>query len=196
MNDIVTDDKVFQVLDQIGRSPRQSQRQIASTTGFSLGMVNLILRRLIKTGHLKVSSLNRKKFEYLLTAKGMIEKAERTYHYVSRTIQTFNAYQTRMEALLNELESHRKGTFAVMGDNEIAALLQNALRARKADFRVIEEGVAPRRDETLLDCRLNGRHGSVGISVLSKLIGVAAEPTKTATRGRTSRNFTASLSDR
>ena len=69
----------LKILDLITEAPRLSQRDIASQSGLSLGLVNLTLKRLLQTGHIKVSNLNKKKVEYIVTPKGFFEKANHSY---------------------------------------------------------------------------------------------------------------------
>ncbi len=101
-----------------------------------------------------------------------MEKARRTYSYVSRTIGTFVEYQKRLEQLVQELvkENHRQ--FALAGEGDILPLVEITLRALGPDirYRVLKSGETPQEGETVLDCTLNGRNGTYGISVLSRLL--------------------------
>ena len=47
-----------------------SQRDLARRTGFSVGLVNAVLKKLVRTGYVKTSHLNRRSLEYLLTPSG------------------------------------------------------------------------------------------------------------------------------
>ena len=80
-------EKELRIIDRIGdNGGKITQRQIASHTGFSLGLTNLILKKLAKTGYVKVKQLNSKKIHYILTSKGMIEKTQKSYRYIFKTI--------------------------------------------------------------------------------------------------------------
>jgi len=56
----------------------ESQRHLADELGLSVGKVNYIIRELVKKGFLKIERFtqekNKKKYCYLLTAKGIQEK--------------------------------------------------------------------------------------------------------------------------
>ena len=171
LNGTGSEDKTFRVLEIIGHSPRASQRDLATSTGLSLGLVNLTLKRLIETGHIKVSSLNSKKFEYLLTPKGVMEKTRRTYLYLSRTIRTYAEYQKRLEQKIQELRP-KADAFAILGHGEIGSLVEVAIRAAAPGvrYRFIKENDPIEPGEVALDCRWDGYDGTFGISVLSQLL--------------------------
>jgi hypothetical protein len=172
MNDGSLQERIYRVLELISESPCISQRDLASSTGLSLGLINLTLKRLIQTGHIKVFSLNRRKVEYILTPKGLIEKAHRTYAYVSKTVKTFMEYQGRLEQLIRDLVGQDCARFAILGDSEIVPLVIISLRsaAPAVPFRVLHEGEAPDHGEIVLDCRLQGQKGEFGISILARLL--------------------------
>jgi predicted transcriptional regulator len=182
MNNTPYQEKIYRVLELVAESPRLSQREVASTTGFSLGLVNLIFKRLAQTGHIKALSLSKRKVEYILTPKGLVEKTRRTAAYVSRTVRTFLEYQRRLEQLVKELAVEDGARFAIVGDGEIVPLLEMALRsaAPGASYRSLRDGEAPRDGEIVLDCRLNGHGGSYGISVLSRLLASGTDTAWTA----------------
>jgi len=168
----LTEDKLFRVLDLVSGAPRLSQRQLASSTGFSLGLVNLILKRLILTGHLKVTNLNKRKMEYILTSKGVMERTKRTSNYVAKTVGTFLEYQRRLRGLIREFVGQGHRHFAIVGEGEIVSLVQMALAVEGAgvSHRLLANGEKPRANETVLDCRHQGFGGKVGVSVLARLL--------------------------
>ncbi|MBI4395993.1 MAG: winged helix-turn-helix transcriptional regulator [Elusimicrobia bacterium] len=174
MNEELNKENAYKVLDLISQSSRLSQRELASSTGLSLGLVNLIIKRLTKTGYIKVSSLNNRKSEYLVTTKGLMNKAQRTSSYISVTVKTFMEFRRRISQLLGDFmkEGHRR--FVIVGQGEIASLVEMMLKEMGAGvkYRSLKPGEEPQADETILDCRLEGYEGNVGVSVLARLLGV------------------------
>jgi DNA-binding MarR family transcriptional regulator len=126
-------DKSYRVLEILAAGRELSQREVAQQSGLSLGMVNLILKRLITTGYIKASNLNQKKIEYILTPKGLAEKMARSYAYFVRAYRAFQESQSRVETLLNPLlkKGHRK--FVIVGDGEIAKLVEMILKTHAID---------------------------------------------------------------
>jgi DNA-binding MarR family transcriptional regulator len=174
MNDGLPPEKVFRVLELISQRPRVSQRELAEKTGFSLGLINLTLKRLIQTGHIKVSALNRRKLEYLLTRKGLVEKTNRTTHYISRTLETFSEYKRRIDGLLQELIAEGYTSFALLGKGEVSSMVELFVNQQGPPLRhrYIEDGADIQEGEVVLDCRLHKASGAVGVSILERLLQV------------------------
>lgn len=91
-------DKEITILNEISQNERLTQRQLAESTGFSLGTVNLLLKKMVKTGLVKIERLNKKTIQYILTPKGMLEKTEKTYQYI---VDNYKKIQYIKEVVLN-----------------------------------------------------------------------------------------------
>lgn len=74
-------EKEFALISAISDNGETSQRVLSRQAGLSLGMTNLLLKRLIKRGYLKAKHLDWNKTQYLLTLKGSMEKARKSYSY-------------------------------------------------------------------------------------------------------------------
>lgn len=174
MSEALPPEKVYRVLEMISQRPRLSQRELAEKTGFSLGLINLTLKRLIQTGHIKVSALNRRKLEYILTPKGLFEKTNRTTHYITRTLDTFSEYKRRIDALLDELIQSGHTSFALVGKGEVSSMVELFLtnKGPSLRYRTIQEGDDINEGEIVLDCRLRNEMESVGVSILQRLLQV------------------------
>lgn len=165
----------FKVLDVVAASPK-NQRLIATKTGLSLGVVNLILKRLVRTGYIRVKNLDGRRLAYLLTPKGMYEITTRSCHYIQRTLSTYTQLRDLITQLVQELVNKAATHFIVLGENEISDLLCLTLSRYNAKnikwevckspdpSRPIPEGVV------YLDCSYGGEYGHIGISVIEKLL--------------------------
>ena len=71
-----------------------SQRQIAQKTGLSIGKVNYCLKALIDIGFIKVDNFSKStqkiNYAYILTLKGMQEKADITKHFIVKKKQEYD----------------------------------------------------------------------------------------------------------
>jgi EPS-associated MarR family transcriptional regulator len=71
-----------------------SQRQLAKKTGLSIGKVNYCLKALINIGFIKVVSFNRStqkiNYAYILTPKGIKEKAAITKQFIIKKKQEYD----------------------------------------------------------------------------------------------------------
>ena len=76
----------FQILKSLERDSHPTQRQLSNDLGVSLGKVNYCLKSLIKKGFIKVdnfrNSNNKIQYSYLLTPKGIEEKAKLTLDFI------------------------------------------------------------------------------------------------------------------
>ena len=65
----------FNLMRQLNRSPKSSQRELADNLGFSLGKLNYCLKALQKKGLVKINNFrnntNKVNYIYLLTPKGI-----------------------------------------------------------------------------------------------------------------------------
>ena len=76
------------LLHTIEKNGNASQREIAGSTGLSIGKVNYIIRALIDVGFIKInnfSNSNQKlKYAYVLTPKGIKEKTKITMQFIHK----------------------------------------------------------------------------------------------------------------
>jgi DNA-binding MarR family transcriptional regulator len=126
-----TSEKEFAVIKEISNNSgiHQDQRIIAEKTGISLGLTNLIIKRLIKKGYVKALQLNRRKIQYMLTPKGFSEKAKKSYGYTVRTIDLFKSIKEKIQELIVKEYDSGKKEFIVVGDGELVDMIELAFRS-------------------------------------------------------------------
>ncbi|NQS89643.1 winged helix-turn-helix transcriptional regulator, partial [Patescibacteria group bacterium] len=64
MNSSIIDERELRIIEEISRDKNLTQRKISHKLGLSLGMTNIILKRLASKGYIKVKELNRRKVQY------------------------------------------------------------------------------------------------------------------------------------
>ncbi len=167
-------DKDIMILDIIAGGEHVSQRRIVDRAGLSLGMVNLILQRLAKTGYLKMVNLSKRKIRYLLTPKGIAEKTNRSYDYFHRTLKVYLQYRERIEDLIEEQRGQRVTQFVIVGKGDLADLVHQVLRSMKEQVRFrIDTNDRPtiqRPQEVILNCGQPNGKPIQGISILETLL--------------------------
>jgi len=106
---VLSDENRYQFLKLLEENPEMSQRQIAAALGVSLGKVNFCLRALIETGSVKVAnfsrSSNKKAYVYLLTPKGIEEKARVTLRFLAKKQNEYEVLKREINELKNEAKS-------------------------------------------------------------------------------------------
>jgi len=108
----LNDENRYKLLKLLHENPEMNQREIASALGLSLGKANFCLRALIEKGWIKVGnfsrSSNKKAYVYLLTLRGIEEKAEVTKQFLARKQQEYEDLKVVIEELQNEAKSLHK----------------------------------------------------------------------------------------
>ena len=98
-------DKDYLLLSEIDANSDISQRELSNKTGVSLGSVNLLMKKMIREGLIKMEKIHANRVIYMLTPKGMAEKAEKTVRYIRHH---YNAIQETKERIRRKLDQHEK----------------------------------------------------------------------------------------
>jgi len=101
----------YGLLKTLEENPSLSQRDLASRLGISLGKVNFCLKSLIDKGCLKVNNFrnsdNKLAYAYLLTPRGVDEKARMTVAFLKYKMLEYDRLRTEIEQL--RLEAEQQG---------------------------------------------------------------------------------------
>jgi len=100
----------LEILRSVNEENRITQRELAKRTGLSLGSVNVLIKRLIHKGLIKIEHINSRTIKYILTPKGLMEKARLTYQYI---VQSYN-YISNIEIKLEQIMRSKKETEKVI----------------------------------------------------------------------------------
>lgn len=106
---MLTDEYRYKILKLLEHKPEQTQRELAKELNISLGKANYCLKALIEVGLIKASnfrnSRNKLAYIYLLTPKGMEEKASITLRFLQRKVEEHDALLCEIEQLRNDVEA-------------------------------------------------------------------------------------------
>lgn len=98
----------YKLLRLLEPNPQLSQREVARELGISLGKVNYCLRALADKGWIKAAnfknSRNKSAYVYMLTPRGIEEKARVTARFLQRKVREYEALRTEIEQLRHEAE--------------------------------------------------------------------------------------------
>jgi len=96
----------YRLLKLIEERPEISQRELARELGLSLGKINYCLKAFIGRGLVKVNNFrrsdNKLAYAYLLTPKGMEEKARVTLRFFRQVQAEYEALQAEVARLAAE----------------------------------------------------------------------------------------------
>tara|TARA_B110001452_G_C14990977_1_gene346430 strand:+ start:199 stop:555 length:357 start_codon:yes stop_codon:yes gene_type:complete len=101
MNKMNDNQDHFNVMREIQKRPKTSQRDLAQNLGFSLGKLNYCLKALQQKGLIKIKNFernpNKLNYIYVLTPKGISEKAKLTINFMKRKMNEYDELKKEME---------------------------------------------------------------------------------------------------
>lgn len=107
------DELRLRVLRALEANPELSQRQLAAELGVSLGGVNYALKALMERGFVKADNFRKSgrkvAYLYLLTPKGVAEKASLATAFLGRKLEEYEVLRQEIEALKDEVGSGEPG---------------------------------------------------------------------------------------
>ena len=100
----------YRILEALKKNPNISQRDLAKELGYSLGKVNYLLEALFNRGLVKmdnfIKSNNKIGYMYILTPKGISERAKITKRFLNRKIKEHEMIQKEINVLREKLTSN------------------------------------------------------------------------------------------
>lgn len=110
-----------ELLDQIGTGTVSSQRRLARELGIALGLTNLLLRRTVTRGWVRVVRLTQTRVRYALTPAGAAEKARMTRRYLEDSVRF---YMTARDRIRESLPAASAGSKRIVfyGCGEVAEI--------------------------------------------------------------------------
>jgi len=103
------DEVRYKLLSLLEKNPEATQREIAEELGVSLGKINYCLSALIEKGLVKArnftNSNNKAAYAYLLTPRGIEEKAKVTVQFLKRKMDEYESLKHEIEQLKREVRT-------------------------------------------------------------------------------------------
>lgn len=98
----------YKLLRLIESRPQLTQRQLAHELGMSLGKINYCVHALIDKGWIKArnfrNSSNKLAYAYLLTPRGMEQKAAIAVHFLRRKVSEYETLKKEIAQLRREVD--------------------------------------------------------------------------------------------
>ena len=143
------------ILNTIEKNQNATQRDIAKSTGMSLGSVNILIKRLAKKGLLKIERLSTRTIRYILTPHGLKEKAEATYNYVVASFKYINEIENKINNLIYSNVLEKSDIIYLYGNkDEILELLSLKLTQQKIKHQHISNIIDLRKQLSTVNCQL------------------------------------------
>ncbi len=170
-------EREFELINIIGTKLGENQRDISRRMELSLGMTNMLVRRLISKGYIRISQLDKRKIKYILTPKGFSEKMRKSVNYTLKTINSIALVRNRLSTILKGLYGEGIRTFYVLGGEDLAGLIEMTMKESfllEAKLLRINEIPTVVEEGVILDCREDG----VAISTSIRTVNVVEELAK------------------
>jgi DNA-binding MarR family transcriptional regulator len=110
----------LRLLEEIARKPDTTQADLAARLGIAVGSVNWYLKRLVKKGYVTVTQLQRRRLRYLITPRGMAERAQLTYQYMQASLHVYRQVRQEAQRLLEAAQEAGYEAIRIQGDNDTA----------------------------------------------------------------------------
>jgi DNA-binding Lrp family transcriptional regulator len=120
-------DRELKLLEAVEEDSRVTQRTLATKLGIALGLTNVYLRRLVRKGYIKCVNVQSNRISYLITPRGIAEKARLTYEFMDYSLHLYGEVRQHLRSVLQECAAaHRR--VAIYGRGEAAELAYLSLK--------------------------------------------------------------------
>ena len=122
----------LRVLEAIQQNSRLTQRGLANKLGMALGLANIYLKRMIHKGYIKCVNVQPNRISYLITPRGIAEKARLTYEFMDYSLHLYGEVRQHLRTALHECAAAGKRV-AFCGSGEAAELAYLSLKESGLD---------------------------------------------------------------
>lgn len=117
--------KLMEEIDKVDGAT--TQRELAVKLNISLGLVNSFVKRIVRKGYFKVTTIPGRRVRYMLTPKGITEKSRKTLSYVQYSMTYYKDVRLKLQALASDLIAKGTKRVALVGTGELAELFYLAM---------------------------------------------------------------------
>ncbi|MCK5214162.1 MAG: winged helix-turn-helix transcriptional regulator [Candidatus Omnitrophica bacterium] len=118
------DEREFELINIIGAEMAFSQRDLSQKINLSLGATNMLIRRLISKGYIRLRQLDNRKVSYILTPKGFMEKTRKAVKYTLKTINSLGLIKGGIKDIVSKLYDNGIRSFIVVGKSDFATVIE------------------------------------------------------------------------
>jgi len=128
MSQDVLNEREFELINIVGAELNSNQRDLSRHMDLSLGMTNILIRRLIAKGYIRIKQLNKRKVQYILTPKGFTEKMQKSVKYTLKTINSIGLILEHVKTKILELYNKGERNFFVLGGSDLVVLVETVFK--------------------------------------------------------------------
>ena len=117
----------LRLLEAVHEDSRVTQRGLAGKLGIALGLANVYLKRMVLKGFIKVVNVQPNRISYLVTPRGVAEKARLTYEFMDYSLHLYGEVRQHLREALVACAAMGKRV-AICGSGEAAELAYLSLK--------------------------------------------------------------------
>lgn len=117
----------LRLLEAVHQDSRVTQRGLASQLGIALGLANIYLKRMIHKGYIKCVNVQPNRISYLITPRGIAEKARLTYEFMDYSLHLYGEVRQHLREAMQDCAAAGKRV-AIFGSGEAAELAYLSLK--------------------------------------------------------------------
>jgi DNA-binding MarR family transcriptional regulator len=109
---------------EAGGASTVRQRDLAAAVGLSLGMINIILKRLARKGWLSIRKVNNRNIQYVVTPRGMEKITRRSIQFMRRTIDSIVGYRDIISRFLDVIAGEGYTSVVMVGRSDLDFMVE------------------------------------------------------------------------
>jgi DNA-binding MarR family transcriptional regulator len=129
--------RTLKILEQVDNDKTPSQRDLAGELNISLGLVNSFIKRLVKKGYVKITTIPKKRIKYILTPRGAAEKTRLTYEYIQYSYNFYREARQKLRGLYAGMEKQGIRRIIFYGSGDLAEIAYLSLQETSIQLAAI-----------------------------------------------------------
>jgi DNA-binding MarR family transcriptional regulator len=117
------DTRELEILERLENNGHLTQRDLSKEVGIALGLVNHLLKKMVKKGWIKIKNIDAKKIRYLITPEGAMEKSSLLYKRIESTIHFYLDAKRVIKEKIVHLKNEGMEDVSIYGINHISEIL-------------------------------------------------------------------------
>jgi DNA-binding Lrp family transcriptional regulator len=117
----------LKLLEAVELDSRVTQRNLSTKLGIALGLTNVYLKRLVRKGYIKCVNVQSNRITYLITPRGIAEKARLTYEFMDYSLHLFAEVRQHLRVTLQGCAAAGQRV-AICGRGEAAEIAYLSLK--------------------------------------------------------------------
>ncbi len=120
-------DNEFIIMSEVSENNKVTQRELSRKLGVSVSTVNLLMNKMIREGLTKMSQVSQKQVLYMLTPKGMMEKAKKTVKYLKLHYKAIYEMKEKVKDFLEKIYNEYDAIYILISNDETGEIIKTAV---------------------------------------------------------------------